>query len=173
MPAKKGPVILVLLLLFLLVFIGGIRYGQHVELQNKKTLVMLSLTPPPKPSVLPEAMKKVTFISYSSKSCGVSFLYPSTVTLAKESTDEARFTQSETVALSMSCKKSVSLPSDMKKVTTSEAVFQKKTIKVQAYNAGTTRLIFFSIQNPVNGKIVNFLLDKDLYKLLESSFQFN
>ena len=173
MPAKKGPTVLILTLLFLLVFIGGIRYGQSIETTNKKTQVMLSLTPTQKPSTEPVSGVKVTFKTYSNKSCGISFLYPSTITLAKQSTDEARFAQGEDLALSVSCKKGAGLPEDMKKVTTSEAQFQSKTLKVQSYMVGGSHLVFFPVVHPTSGKTVNFLLDKDLYKLLETSLAFD
>ena len=171
MPAKKGPMFLILLLVLTLVLVLGIRYGQHIELQNKKNLAILSLTPSRNPS--PSSIK-ISFKTYSNKSCGLSFLYPSSITLAKESTDEARFTQAGSqVAITMSCKKDVKLPSGIQKVTTSEAQFQKKNIKVQSYIVNGSPLFFMPVTNPSTSKVVYFLLDKNLFPLLEKSLSFN
>ena len=79
MPKKLGPYLLLLLLITVLVFILGVRTGEHVEKSK------LPPTKPPLPTQPP-----LEFKTYNHKGCGISFLYPSYFKLEKDSSEEAK-----------------------------------------------------------------------------------
>ncbi|GEM_PF-1996003 len=167
---KRGPVFLLTFLFLILMFIVGVRYGQHVEQANKQINALLSI-PPTKaaPTTGP-----VGFKTYAHQGCGVQFLYPNSVFVSEEASQSARLTQNETIAVSFSCEKTDPFLLDLKtqKVSTEEALFQNKKIPVQLVKTGGATVEYFSLLNSITGKTVYFAVDKAFYPLLESSLKF-
>ncbi len=139
---KKGPTVLLIVLIIILVFILGVRYGQRVEKTNKSVAALLSI-PPTKPQ---PTQPPVTFKTYSGKACGAQFLYPSTLDLAKESSTSVQLVENELVMLDVNC---VASPS---------AVSKDKKFAIKF--------------NPQTGKSVYFSLSEDLLPLFETSVKF-
>ena len=69
---KPKTYIFIALLLILLFFTLGVRYGQYVEKQNKVIDYLLSITPTPSPTPTPT----ITYIEYKSRRFGLKFIYP-------------------------------------------------------------------------------------------------
>ncbi len=90
---KKGPYILILLLVVILIFILGVQYGKRVKVADTAIAFLLSITPSPSPK--PSRMPVVQYDSYSHKECNVTFLYPSYLKLDNESSQEAKFVSSD------------------------------------------------------------------------------
>lgn len=149
---RRGPVIFVLVLVLLLVFIGGVRYGQRVEKVNKTVSYLISLTPPPPsatPFPTPLSVKYKTFIH---KPCSVSFVYPSYMKITKESSQAAALVQDETTQLVFSCERTQpQFP----------AFDDEKAATITAKT------------NTLTGRKVFFKLNKDLVPLLENSIKFS
>lgn len=90
---KKGPYILIVLLVIILIFILGVQYGKRVKVADTAISFLLSITPIP--SSKPLKMPITTFTSYTHKGCKTGFLYPSYLKLEKESTQEAKFVSTD------------------------------------------------------------------------------
>jgi hypothetical protein len=147
---KPGPYILLFTLTLVLIFIVGVRYGQNVEKTNKTiSNYLLSITPTkPIPTVLPLA-----FQTYQSKTCGISFLYPNSLTKEKETSQSAQFNEGKETVVSFDCEKNNYLT------------------PAAASSGGQMTTIMKT--NPKNGKRIIFTVKKNLLPLIESSLQFN
>ena len=99
---QKTPLILLLSLTAVLIFIIGIRYGQHVESTNKQNAYNFSLTPLPQPTTQP---KQIKYGVYTHKLCEVEFVIPDNLKKLKESTVSATFEGVSGENLSFSCDK--------------------------------------------------------------------
>jgi len=102
---QKTPLILLLSLTAVLIFIVGIRYGQHVESTNKQNAYNFNQAT----KVAPTAqIKQVKYITYSHKQCKVEFVIPDSLKKMKESTVSAAFEGLSGENLSFSCDKTAS-----------------------------------------------------------------
>ncbi len=145
MNKKIGPYILLSILIIILVFIFGARYGQRVEKDNKKVDFLLSI-PPTKPEA-PTA-EPLEFKTYKHQGCGLSFLYPSFFTVEKESSYGATIRKSAKL-ISFDCHKSASF---------------EPTI--------SPNYISFKKTNPKNYINIYFIIEKSLQPLVEKSLEF-
>lgn len=74
MSKKNVPYIFLLLLIVVLIFLGGVKYGKKVEETNRVIKYILSITPtqtPTKPTAIPNGFKMFT-----DDRCGIEFLIP-------------------------------------------------------------------------------------------------
>ncbi len=101
----KTPIILLLSLTAVLLFIIGVRYGQHVESTNKQNAYNFNLSAKITPTT---KTKQVRYITYSHKQCKVEFVIPDTLEKTKESTVSASFKGALGENLSFSCDKAAS-----------------------------------------------------------------
>lgn len=81
---KPKTYVFVFLLLIILFFILGVRYGQYVEKQNKIIDFLLSITPTKPPTPTPT----IAYKEYKSRRWGLKFIYPENWKI-KESTKTA------------------------------------------------------------------------------------
>ena len=91
---KSGPYYLITILLLILFFIVGVRYGQRVEKKNKEVSAILSITP----KQMPKEYKK-----YKNDFCNLEFTYPSKLKIGKETTSSAEFRSKNNEVLNFSC----------------------------------------------------------------------
>ncbi len=145
---NKAPLFLLFGLTLALIFIVGVRYGQHVEKTNKQNAYIVSLTPLPRPTA---GSIKLTFKTFEHKPCGIQFTYPDSLTKKTESTTSAQFVQDEVLKLGMSCDKTNPF---------TQAVSEDKTA------TSVAKL------NLLTGKQIYFFVSRDLLPLLESSLKF-
>ncbi len=85
---KKGPYILLGVLLLILIFILGVRYGQSVEKTNKTVNYVLSLTPKLTPSPFPPPTP-ITYATSSSKTWRIKYTYPSNLKVKEDPSKSA------------------------------------------------------------------------------------
>ncbi len=142
---KRKSVAVLFLLIIIVVFIIGVRYGSHVEQTNKAVNYILSL-PPTKPPV-PTLSKE--FKTFAHKECGVSFLYPAWIQTIKETTISAVFEQKSKKLIVITCRTKSSSDSA---------------------NIGMS---FFQKTNTTTKKTVNFFVDNSLAPLVEKTVEFN
>lgn len=140
---KSGPYILLFILAVILVFIIGVRYGQRVEKANKVVSSFSTITPTRKPTEPP-----LEFKTFENKTCGITFLYPSALSVQKEGSVSAVLGKNKKHTIAFSCEKANPF----------------------ATESGELLLKKF---NPQNGKFVYFLLSKELSPLLETSLKFS
>jgi len=72
---KPKTLVFIVILLLILFFVLGVRYGQKVEKTNKIIDFILSITPTPKPTETPTPTPLV-FEDYESKRWNLKFKYP-------------------------------------------------------------------------------------------------
>jgi len=144
---KAKPYIFLLVLVAVLIFILGIRYGQNVEKTNKNINYLISIAPtqPPEPTVKKEML---TFIH---QPCGISFIYPSWLEIEKETSTSALFTEKKDRQLFFSCSK-VPVP-------TGDVPIEKN-------------VTFFQRKNTYNNQLVTFAANINLYHLVEQTLEF-
>lgn len=97
---KAKPYLFLLILLALLIFILGVRYGQKVEKTNKTINYLISLPPTQPPSSpFPQEFK-----TYIHKTCGFSVTYPAWIKLDTETNHSVFFNYSDKkLALIIDC----------------------------------------------------------------------
>ena len=97
---NKAPLALLFGLTAILIFIVGVRYGQHVESTNKQNAFNLSLTPQQQPTV---PVKKLQYNVYTHKPCRVEFVIPNSLKKTKESSTSAIFQDNSKDVLTFTC----------------------------------------------------------------------
>ena len=145
---KTKPYVFLLVLVVILIFILGVRYGQKVEKTNKTINYLISLPPtkPPLPSIALETKK------YLHEGCTVSFMYPAWWKTEKQSTQSADFYFENKSVMTLQCNKTNS--SDKPK-TNWLTTFQKKDPK-------TGMMVTISINDS----------QKNWFQLIEKTFEF-
>jgi len=144
MDKKLGPYVFIVILVIILTFIFGIRYGQRVEKDNKKVDSFLSQPPTlPTPTGVP-----LEFKTYTNKDCGISFLYPAFFKVDKEGSFAARLKNNKTFIIFDCHRNATSEPSISPNYTSLEKI------------------------NPINSKKIYFTVEKSLQSLIEKSLEF-
>ena len=141
---KKGPYIILIMLVIVLFFILGFRAGQGVEKTNK--MIDLLISQPPSATPAPTS-RPAGFKTYLSKGCMISFMYPDYLQIKTESTKSALlFNQNQILAFS--CEPTATSSSDFIDVT-----------------------VLTKLHPQTNNKIY-FYIDKSLQTLLEKTLEF-
>ncbi len=158
---KKGPLFLLASLTIVLVFIVGVRYGQHVADTNKQINYLLTVTPAkamPKPSI--------EYKSFTHAGCNFSFLYPSNLEVSKQTTQSAVLSEAKEMAVELHCdtNNKLKLIVDDKTIATEEVQFQNKAMTVKTVNNKSTYV--FKLKN------IFIAVQKSLFPLFERTFQF-
>ncbi|KKQ01665.1 MAG: hypothetical protein UX17_C0038G0004 [Parcubacteria group bacterium GW2011_GWC2_45_7] len=167
---KNKSYVLLFLLILILIFIIGVRYGQKVEKTNKAINYLLSITPTQPVTVVPA--KPLEFQNYTNKTCGISFLYPNSLTV-QESSNSAVFSASnneEQIKLSCDEKTQIKTIIADEDIATATAVF--KNMKITVKNTNNSGVYIFKIVNPKNLKNIYVAVKKSLYPLFEKSLEF-
>lgn len=102
---QKAPLILLLSLTLVLIFIVGVRYGQHVEKTNKQNAYNANLTPQPIPTT---QMKRIKYGVFTHKPCKIEFVIPDSLRKTKESSVAAFFESGSGENLSFTCDQTAS-----------------------------------------------------------------
>lgn len=155
--------VLLLILFSLALFLGGFRLGKKVERFDKTYLPLLTPTPTPKPTATPLPLR---FNTFSSKDCGVKFLYPSFFKEEKNTTDEAVLSfQEEKILIDCSTKKIDQFNKDKEKLSKEkeEMILNQKII---IYQTPDENHYLFSLSNWQNGKRMIINVPKNLFDLL-------
>ena len=169
MGKKVRPYILVASLILILIFILGVRYGQTVEKADKKTRFLISI--PPTKAVPSE--KPLNFKTFTSPGCALTFLYPSTLSVEKETSVSAKLTKDRKTVLEFSCQK-ISPTEILKgkdKLATPSLTFQNKKIAEQVSTKDRSTIHSFTIKNPVTNRDISFKVEENLLPLLERTLK--
>lgn len=171
---KKAPLILIFLLIIVLIFVVGVRYGQRVEKTNKTISYLVSIPPS---ATLQPTQAKVEFKTYTNKNCGVEFLYLSQFQTLQSSSEAASIgdiNRSIGFLCNKTEDKNYNLISNLNdpSVASASIMFQDKKISGKTLDAGAEPLYIFSLKNPLNSKTIYFGVSKSLYPLFEESLEF-
>jgi len=160
MSKKAFPYLFLALLVAILLFIVGVRYGQHVEKINKTISYFISIAPSPS---LSPTNAPLAFVNYSHTGCGVSFLIPNELEKTNESSVSALFsTHTKQLAVALSCEK---------KLFTQEK--QERAIIVntfRTFETTTKDTMSYRIYNPKKNVVLIITAAKNYIPLIQKSF---
>lgn len=157
---KKGPVLLISLLVTILVFIVGMNYGKKVEEADKTIRYVLSLTPSAKPTVI---NTQISYEEFINELCGFTFLYPNNLTIQKQASTEALL-KSDTESIEVSCDKEVKLDTTL---ASTEALLDNKAgIVLTNKNIQEYRV------RDNDNQLIIIKTTKELAPLIEKTFSF-
>lgn len=158
---KKGPVILISLLTIVLFFILGMQYGKMVEKTNKTITYLLSLTPTQQPSPINNDV--ISYKTFNNKLCNLTFLYPSTLIIKKESSSEALLS-STSESIAVTCNKELPINT---KMASSEALLDNEP----GILLSNDETIEYRVRSNTN-KLIIITVSKTLGPLIEKTFSF-
>lgn len=162
---KKGPIILITILLLTAMFMVGMQYGKHVEKTDKIFTKLLSATPSP----LPSKTQNITFSQYKHDGCGISFTKPAEFKATRESTIGATLVfNKQIIAFECPKKQVTELGSSNEFATTTSVLLKNK--KIQGYTKGQN--VRFIADNPYKKTPVIFSIDNNLLPLIQSTLEF-
>lgn len=158
---RKLPFLFFSILAFILIFMVGLRYGQQVERVNKITSYLISI--PPSPTKTP-TLPPFSLIAYHHKNCDVSFSFPNSFHIEKETSMSANLVEGKTTHLTLSCDpKVITLAQDELKTATDELKLQGKPVKYLSLSSNT-RFIFAK-----NAKKILFTVSQSFLQLFEKT----
>lgn len=168
---KRMPYIFVGLLIAIIIFIGGIRYGQNIEKTNKNISYLLSVTPTK--AVTPSQIPTISYSLYTHKGCSISFLKPSYIKKIKETSASAVLESNNQERLEFNCsidKKAFS-NIDQKNATNSVKLNNKEFIgiKNQSEKTGVTDLVILSPDKKMKLTIKS---NTNLFSIIEQTLNF-
>lgn len=151
MSRKSAPYVFLAFLVALLLFIVGIRYGQHVERVNKTVTYLISI--PPSPTTAPTT-SPLSFDDFTHTGCKISIVVPSELTKSKESSSSAVFTDKEgALALALSCEKIPFVMSErersvnLNKTIRAYETMTGDTVSYRFYHTNTTQVVTVTVRN--------------------------
>lgn len=160
---RKLPFYFLGALFILLVFMIGLRYGQQVERVNKITSYLISI--PPSPTKTP-TLPPFSLIAYHHKNCDVSFSFPNSFHIEKETSMSANLVEGKTTHLTLSCDPKTIIPAqDELKTATDELKLQEKAMKYISLG-DNTRFVYTK-----NKKNILFTVSSIYLPLFEKSIE--
>jgi len=167
MSKKTTPYFFLAFLFAILLFILGIRYGQHVEQINKKISYLSSI--PPSPTAAPTNIP-LAFFDYEHMGCGVSFLIPNELEKKAESSSSALFsTHANKLGIALSCERKNYIKEEGE---LSVNLYNSLSRNMRAYEIRTKDTTSYRIFNPKTDSVVTITVSKNYLPLLQKSFVF-
>lgn len=148
---SRGPLVLLIGLILILVFVGGVRHGQRVERYNNTVAYVISLTPPKRPPSPTPTPLSIKYGTLKHKECAFSVLYPNYLKPAKITSNSGELRRGDEAQLAFSC------------------AAKKPTFT--SFGSGTSATESAKI-NTVTGRRIYFKLNNDLQPLVESSIKY-
>lgn len=161
MRSKMLPSMFLVSLFCILLFILGLRYGQHVEQINQTTSFLANISPSPtsSPTAIPLA-----FLPYTHATCGASLLIPSQLLKTQESSSSAVFsTVNKKLAIALSCEKKLFIQNNNEKRTLLNTLPAFETMTQDTYS--------YRIYNAKIGRILTLTTTKEFLPLLQKTFE--
>jgi hypothetical protein len=170
MTKRLTPYIAIGIMLLILFFIFGVRYGQRVEKTNKTISYLISQFPTKKPE---PTIKPLEFSTYQLQGCGIQFLYPDSLEKQKETSVSAEFSERKEKVLVIDCDQRSPLAQIIKDdaVASEEIKLNNKPIRAKLNRVKSGDLYVFQMKN-LSGKSIYISILKSLYPLFEKSFEF-
>ncbi len=165
---RKAPYIFLFVLILIIAFIGGLRYGQSVERTNKVVDFILSITP--SPTLKPEPTKPITFKPFSHIGCGIKILLPESTPIVENASVSAVLGNTQS-GISLGCQKKPSSIAQIESGTATASTIQVNGQSVPTQHF-TTGMNVFTIKNPLNAKTIFFAISDNYLPLVTSTLQF-
>ncbi len=168
MKRRRAPYFFLLFLILVLVFVGGLRYGQSVERANKVVDYLLSITP--SPTIKPETPKPIAFKPFSHVGCGISFIIPESTPIIENASGSAVLGNTPSV-ISFDCQKKPSAIAQIETGTATASAIQVKGQSIPTKHF-TTGINVFTLKNPMSAKSIIFAVSDNYLPLFTSTLQF-
>ena len=163
---------MLIILIIVLVFVIGVRYGQNVEKSNKIIDFVTSITPtkPPAPSPTQVALE---FKDYAHSDCGVQFTIPSVFNKDKETTTSAKFSQNALPEIEFTCEKDETIQKILndKKIASQEFKLNTLNIKAKTIKEDKQTYLYFQLTNYIKNKTIFFKISDLFLPLFQKSFE--
>jgi hypothetical protein len=168
---RKTPYIFIALLIAIIIFIVGTRYGQKVEKTNKTINYLLSITPTK--IITPSAAPTISYNLYTHEGCNISFLKPSYLAIKKETSTSAFLISDKKEKIEFNCSidKKDLLKVDQKIATNSVDLNNKKYAGVKTSQEKNT-ITNIVILSPDKKETVNVSSNNNLFSIIEQTFNF-
>ncbi len=171
MNKKVGPFILFGVLIIILIFAVGVKYGKKVAKTDTVINFLLSITPTKSPDVT----KPLEFKTYKNAGCGVQFLYPAAYKIQTDASEEAVLSENSFEVLHVYCSKANKIKTMISdpKLATEEVKLKNQTLKMRVEKIDNSQSLIFQTKNPLTTTSIYVSVDKKFYPLFESTLQFN
>ncbi len=175
---KKGSYLFLSVLILVLIFIIGMRYGQRIERTNKMVDSLLRITPQQITTTPIPFIDLISFTTYIHKGCGVKMLYPKKLSVLAESTQEAKLgIHKDTPTIVLSCNKSRNtldsvLNSDKTIISSRSAQLAAVKAIFYKHKATDTTQINILVRHPQTGKYILLTVDERLIPLIQETLEF-
>ncbi len=161
---KKGPYILIGGLFLIVTFIAGLQYGKQVEKANKIITAVLSISP-----TSPQKPLEISYIRFEHAQCGVSFVYPSLISVIKQSSSSALLENKQAEEkIELNCDPVVTNVNNINMATESAKIAGKEV----TINILDKKMIDFTLTNSKTGKRIHFVASYNLLPLFEETLTF-
>jgi hypothetical protein len=175
MQNRRLPYLFLLLLIFIIIFILGLRRGIEVEKTNKKMNYILSITQTRPTIISPSPYPPVNYLTFQHKGCGLRFLYPSSLEKTKETTTSAQLQSSVGEVLEFTCEKSDTITPtvvDEKIATESVTLVNQQVTAVKKTVDNRIENLDITIKNTQKNIPVRIQISKTLLPLFERTLEF-
>lgn len=168
MKRNWAPYIFLLFLVLILVFVGGLRYGQSVEKTNKVVDYLLSITP--SPTHKPEPTPAITFETFAHAGCGLTLMIPKSTTIVENASGSATLgTTPDTILFDCQKKPSAISQIETGKASSSALLYKGQTVSNLHF---TTGMNVFTLKNPFTAKNIVFAVSDTYLSLVINTLQF-
>lgn len=162
---KKGPILLLLILLFVSIFMLGTKYGQQLKItQLAQTVVSPTLSPTPQAT----KQESITFSEYTHKGCGISFLIPTQFKTTDSSLSALLKYNNQNISIECPKKPINELEKIDKTTATSSVLLHNKNL--QGFKEGNN--IRFIVTHTYRKTPVIFNVDNNMLPIIQSSLKF-
>ena len=165
---KKGPYILLFILVITLFFILGLQYGKMVEKADKTINYILSITPTQK--LTPTPQLNLTYTSFELAPCNISILYPSNMYIENQGNAKAKIISNNKLQfIEIICPEG-QLPTPT--VTGKPITLDNNAATQYEVTKTSIKAIEYRVRNPITNRLVIITTDKDTAPLLIKSLEF-
>lgn len=169
---KVIPYLFLGILLLILAFLGGTKYGKDLERTNKVIDILISITPPV--TIEPTQQVERGFKKYENNTCGISFAYPSDLSIEEESSSSARFLSADNQTIEISCEPDYTLPDAFlqeEKIATTSLEIDTDTVIASVSAIKGDETYSFALRNATKRIDIDILISTTLYPLFEQSVE--
>ena len=149
------------LLLLIVIFIIGVKYGRQVAEVDKTIKFLISITPTK--AITPSPQPSISYLSYSNEDCGVEFLYPSDLSITYESSTGGQLKNKNKDTIEFGCRLNAPLIKNMPNTATTSVMIQDK--EITASKSGDIYIFGIKVKNDT----IQFAVSSRLKALMEKT----
>lgn len=166
---KIIPTVFLIVLLLIIAFLAGLRYGKYIESLNHTTPLISQK--PKQTDITPkqEHNDLISFVLYQNKTCNIEFLYPDILTV-EEASHGAVFKHYDTREIEILCNRDKK-DEDEDKIT-KQILFQGETVGIMTDTQNKDKRYRFFITHPKTKKIMEISLAPEYLSLIERTLKY-